>query len=393
MSEIKKNSFLFDKVSSIKGIGIKLTKYLKNKKIEKINDLIWNLPYSYTDRSESTNLNNLEVGKVFTIKIKVIKYNFPRIRNLPNKINCEDGFGKIDLIFFNSREGYIKKILPLNEWAIVSGKIGYFRNKYQITNPSYVLPVTEIDFIKKKIPKYSLTEGLNEKTYRKIIENVLNSLSDIYDWHTEDFLKKMNFLNWKKSILKIHQIEDKKDINSREYRRLAFDEIFAHLLILTNNRKKIKKIKKKSKKFEFLNSFKVQKSLSFELTKSQKKVLVEINQDLKSKNKMFRLVQGDVGSGKTIVSLLAAANVIDAGYQVAFMAPTEILARQHYELSKKLFSITNFNIGFISGKTDSKLKKKIYEDLKNKKIDLIIGTHSLFQKKTIFKKLGFIIID
>ena len=150
MSEIKKNSFLFDKVSSIKGIGIKLTKYLKNKKIEKINDLIWNLPYSYTDRSESTNLNNLEVGKVFTIKIKVIKYNFPRIRNLPNKINCEDGFGKIDIIFFNSREGYIKKILPLNEWAIVSGKIGYFRNKYQITNPSYVLPVTQIDFIKKK---------------------------------------------------------------------------------------------------------------------------------------------------------------------------------------------------------------------------------------------------
>jgi ATP-dependent DNA helicase RecG len=393
MSEIKKNSFLFDKVSSIKGVGIKLTKYLKNKKIEKINDLIWNLPYSYTDRSESTNLNNLEVGKVFTIKIKVIKYNFPRMRNLPNKINCEDGFGKIDLIFFNSREGYIKKILPLNEWAIVSGKIGYFRNKYQITNPSYVLPVTQIDFIKKKIPKYSLTEGLNEKTYRKIIENVLNSLSDIYDWHTEDFLKKMNFLNWKKSILKIHQIEDKKDINSREYRRLAFDEIFAHLLILTNNRKKIKKIKKKSKKFEFLNSFKVQKSLSFELTKSQKKVLAEINQDLKSKNKMFRLVQGDVGSGKTIVSLLAAANVIDSGYQVAFMAPTEILARQHYELSKKLFSITNFNIGFISGKTDLKLKKKIYEDLKNKKIDLIIGTHSLFQKKTIFKKLGFIIID
>ena len=393
MSEIKKNSFLFDKVSSIKGVGIKLTKYLKNKKIEKINDLIWNLPYSYTDRSESTNLNNLEVGKVFTIKIKVIKYNFPRMRNLPNKINCEDGFGKIDLIFFNSREGYIKKILPLNEWAIVSGKIGYFRNKYQITNPSYVLPVTQIDFIKKKIPKYSLTEGLNEKTYRKIIENVLNSLSDIYDWHTEDFLKKMNFLNWKKSILKIHQIENKKDINSREYRRLAFDEIFAHLLILTNNRKKIKKIKKKSKKFEFLNSFKVQKSLSFELTKSQKKVLVEINQDLKSKNKMFRLVQGDVGSGKTIVSLLAAANVIDSGYQVAFMAPTEILARQHYELSKKLFSITNFNIEFISGKTDLKLKKKIYEDLKNKKIDLIIGTHSLFQKKTIFKKLGFIIID
>ena len=116
MNEIKKNTFLFKKVTTIKGVGPKIATYLKNKKIEKINDLIWNLPYSYTDRSESVDLSKLEIGKITTVKVKVIKYNFPRIRNLPNKINCVDSFGSIDLIFFNSREGYLRKLFPLNHW-------------------------------------------------------------------------------------------------------------------------------------------------------------------------------------------------------------------------------------------------------------------------------------
>ena len=114
MNIVKKNDYLFKNVSSLQGVGKRLSKYLKKKKIEKINDLLWNLPFSYTDRSKFINLDKLEIGKIFTIKIKVIKYNFPRIRNLPNKINCEDEKGEIDLIYFNSREGYIRKILPLN---------------------------------------------------------------------------------------------------------------------------------------------------------------------------------------------------------------------------------------------------------------------------------------
>ncbi len=125
MDLIKKNNFLFKNVISLKGVGKKLSNYLKNKKIEKINDLLWNFPYSYTDRSELVNLSKLEIGKIFTIKIKVIKYNFPRIRNLPNKIICEDTIGKLDLVYFNSREGYLRKILQLNEWVVVSGKLGF----------------------------------------------------------------------------------------------------------------------------------------------------------------------------------------------------------------------------------------------------------------------------
>ena len=123
MNFTKKSDYLFKNVTSLKGVGLKLSKYLKNKRIEKINDLLWNLPRSFTDRSDQVQLNMLEVGKIQTIKIKVIKYQFPRIRRLPNRIICEDNVGKIDLVFFNSREGYLKKILPLNEWVIVSGKI------------------------------------------------------------------------------------------------------------------------------------------------------------------------------------------------------------------------------------------------------------------------------
>ena len=127
MNIVKKNDFLFKSVSSLQGVGKKLSKYLKNKKIEKINDLLWNLPYSYTDRRDLVNLDKLEIGKIFTIKVKVVKYNFPRIRRLPNKIYCEDEKGKIDLVYFNSREGYIRKILPINKWVVVSGKITFYK--------------------------------------------------------------------------------------------------------------------------------------------------------------------------------------------------------------------------------------------------------------------------
>tara|TARA_B100000686_G_C16763170_1_gene960081 strand:+ start:331 stop:2388 length:2058 start_codon:yes stop_codon:yes gene_type:complete len=393
MNIVKKNDFLFKSVSSIQGVGKKLSKYLKNKKIEKINDLLWNLPYSYTDRRDLVNLDKLEIGKIFTIKVKVVKYNFPRIRRLPNKIYCEDEKGKIDLVYFNSREGYIRKILPINKWVVVSGKITFYKNKYQITNPDYVTTSDNIEYVKKLIPKYSLTEGIGEKSYRRIIEKVLKNLPKIKEWHEISFLKKMNFLDWKTSMLKLHEENSKEGINSNIYRRLAYDEIFSHLLTMSENRKRIKKYKKTPKVFKRIISNKILKSLSFELTKSQKRVLSEIEKDMTSKERMFRVVQGDVGSGKTIVSLLAVANALESKFQCALMAPTEILAKQHFELTKKIFKNIKINIALITGKTEQKEKKQILQNLKNNKINFIIGTHSLFQKKIEFNKLGFIIID
>ena len=271
MDLINKKNFLFENVSAIDGVGEKLSAYLKKKKIEKVNDLIWNLPYSFTDRSETVTLNKLEIGKIFTIKIKVIKYNFPRIRNLPNRILCKDEFGEIDLIFFNSREGYIRKILPLNDWVVVSGKVNYFRNKYQITNPTYVEKINQIELVQKIVPKYSLTEGLSEKVYSKIIEKVFNQIPQIDEWHDKNFIKKMNFLSWKDSIKKLHNSQIKKDLNSNYLKRLAYDEIFANLLFNSNNRNKIKKIKKNKKDFKKIYSSTLIKSLPYILTGGQKK--------------------------------------------------------------------------------------------------------------------------
>ena len=249
MHIINKKNFLFEDVSIIDGVGKKLSAYLKKKKIEKVNDLLWNLPYSFTDRSEIATLDKLEVGKIFTIKVKVLKYNFPRIRNLPSKIFCKDDFGEIDLVFFNSREGYIRKILPIDEWIAISGKVNFFRKKYQITNPTYVEKIDKIELVNKIVPKYSLTEGLSEKVYSKIIERVFDKIPKIEEWHDKKFIEKMNFLSWQDSLKKLHNTEIQKDLNSNYLKRLAYDEIFANLLFHSNNRKKIKKIKKDKKNF------------------------------------------------------------------------------------------------------------------------------------------------
>ena len=392
MNQSKIQEFLTQKVSFLEGVGTKTKRLLKKKKIEKISDLLWNFPQRYTDRSNLQKLDKLVIGKITTIKVKVIKYNFPRIRNLPNKVICEDEKGKIDIIFFNSREGYIRKILPLNSFVVISGKINFFKKKYQITNPSYVVPINKENYVNKIIPKYSLTEGLTEKVYRKLIEKVLKNITDLTEWHDYKILEKIGNVSWSKSVLNVHH-DKNNDFNSNSYRRLAYDEILANLLVLSQVRKRIKKYKKKRKIFDAYFSKKLIDNFNFKLTQNQIEILSEIDQDLKSEYKMFRLLQGDVGSGKTIVALIAAANVIKSNYQVALMAPTEILAKQHYDLILKIFKSTGINIKFLTSKTDIREKKDILKNLTNGKINFLIGTHSLFQKDVLFKNLGLIIID
>ena len=387
-----KKDFIFSEVNKLKGVGNQLTKYLKNKKIEKIKDIILNLPYSETDRSKIYKLNELEVGKIQSVKVLVKKLYFPRIRNLPIRIVCEDEVGKIDIVYFNSREGYIRKIFPVDNWIIVSGKVNYFKKKYQITNPEYVTSLNNKDYVIKNIPKYNLTKGINEKKYRLISEQVIDNLPIIDDWVDKNFIENNNLTNWNNCIKSLHISADAKNVNSKSYRRLVFDELCANFLVLSKNRKKIKK-NKMPKIFDSKFSQFIMNNLPFKLTQSQIEVMKEINLDLSSSKRMFRIIQGDVGSGKTIVSLLSIFNVIKSGYQSALMSPTEILAKQHYELTKKILKVDNLKIEFLSGKTEYKKRREILNNLKEGKIDLLIGTHSLFQKNISFKKLGLVVID
>jgi len=383
-------NYLLSDLTQLTGVGKKTMTILKKKKVNNIFDLLWRLPKSYTDRSLSSKINELQVGNIHTIKVVPLKYNFPRVRNLPNRVNCEDETGKIDCVFFNSYEGYIRKILPLNEEVTISGKISIFKNKYQITNPTYVSKDASV--IEKVHNKYSLTEGISEKVYNKIIAQILKNLPILTEWHNDDILEKFGNESWNSSIIKLHDPVNIANYRSNFYKRLAYDEILSSFLVNSEIRKKIKKIKKKNKILDLKKQKKIINNLNFTLTNDQIKTLKEINVDLCSSTKMFRLLQGDVGSGKTIVSLLSAFNTINSGFQVAVMAPTEILARQHFNLAKKIFP-KDLNIKLITGKSDYKEKKDILNKLSTHKIDIIFGTHAIFQNKVIFKKLGLIIID
>ena len=390
MNNNRNYKFLLSDLSNLKGVGIKTAKLLKKKNINNIFDLLWKLPKSYTDRSFSSKIENLRIGENQTITIIPQKYSFPRVRNLPNRVLCSDDTGEIECVFFNSYEGYVKKILPLGNKITLSGKIGRFRNKYQITNPKYVSQDSSL--IKQKHNTYSLTDGISEKVYNKIIKQIINELPTLEEWHSKDILKKFDNITWNKSIIELHKPENIGEYKKNFYKRLAFDEIFSTFIVNSEIRKKIKKIKKINKNINQIKQNELIDILDFSLTNDQIKAIEEINNDLSSSTKMFRLLQGDVGSGKTIVSLLSAYNTINSGFQVAMMAPTEILAKQHYNLAKKIFP-KNLHIEFISGKTDYKTKKKIIEDLSIQKIDIIFGTHAIFQKKINFKNLGLIIID
>tara|TARA_A100001234_G_scaffold221404_1_gene237305 strand:+ start:2040 stop:4088 length:2049 start_codon:yes stop_codon:yes gene_type:complete len=382
--------YLLSDLKKLKGVGSKTANILRKKKINNIFDLLWRLPKSYTDRSNSTKIKDLKIGQIQTITLTPYKYNFPRIRNLPNRVFCKDDTGEMDCIFFNSYEGYVKKILPLHREVTISGKVNRYKNKYQITNPKYISEDTSL--IKDKHNKYSLTEGISEKFYNKIISQILSNIPKLEEWHEDDILERFNNITWNQAILELHKPENIGKYKSDFYERLAYDEILSTFLVHSEIRKKIKKIKKEKKKFDIVHQNSIISNLQFQLTKDQKKSLNEINEDIKSNQKMFRLLQGDVGSGKTIVALISANNVIKSGFQVAVMAPTEILAKQHFNLAKKIYD-KKIRIDILTSKSEYKDKKIIEKKIANNQIDIIFGTHSIFQKKIIFKKLGLIIID
>ncbi len=383
------HEYLLSNIQNIKGIGKKTSQLFKRKNINTIFDLLWHLPISKIENSKVTNVGDIQIGKLQTIKLTPLKYYFPRIRKLPNRVVCQSKDIKIDCVFFNSYEGYIKKILPLNTEIIISGKINFFRNKYQITNPTQVKESNEN--ILETQNKYSLTDGLTINKYNIIINEVLKELPDLDEWLNDDIKKKFNNIKWKDAILKIHSLDTKEILKSNYYKRLVFDELFAHFLLSSKIRTKIKKIKKSQKIFKDCKEKLIQ-DLNFKLTNDQEAAIKIINEDLKSKSRMFRLLQGDVGSGKTIVSMIAAVNCINAGYQTSFMVPTEILAKQHFSFAKKYLP-KKIKIEMLTGKSKYVDRKKILENLKLGKIDFLIGTHALFQKKVEYNKLGLIIID
>ncbi|MBT4698967.1 MAG: DEAD/DEAH box helicase, partial [Alphaproteobacteria bacterium] len=393
---IEKNfNFFFNPISKTKGIGPKIQKLFNEKKIESNIDLIFNFPFGLIDRTHCPKLNNLEIGKISTIFVKVKKHNFPRIRRLPNTVQCFDDTGEINIVFFNSRENYIKEILPLNNEVIISGKINIYKNKHQITNPDYVTSVNNEEKVSKIMPTYSSLKGISNKTINKIYENITKDIPDVPEWHRDIIIKNNKWSSFKDSLIQLHnpkKIEDL-DKNSLAYERISFDEIFTNLLIFSQIKKKNSTIYKNPKLFSSDFKLKIIKNLSFTLTKDQDNIIKEIENSLKKDKKMLRLLQGDVGSGKTIISIISGLNVVASGFQVALMCPTEILATQHLNLIKSITQGLDIKVEILSSGVNKKKQIEIKKDLVDGKINFLIGTHSLFQESVSFKNLGLIIID
>ena len=386
---------LFSSVKKIKGVGPIISKKLSDKGIENKIDLFLNLPTGAIDRRFCPKLDQLEVGVISTIFVRPVKYTIPRFRNLPNRVTCKDEYGSIDIIFFNSRESYIKQILPLNEEVVISGKVGFYKNKYQMTNPDYIQSIEKEKDITKIMAKYSSVAGISPKTIQKIYKEEIGKLKDIGEWHSQDFLKKMAWPTWYDAIYNLHNPINVSDVNkeSKFYQRLAFDEIFSNFLIFSEIKKRIKKLIKVSKVINDDNLLRIKKILPFTLTESQQVSLKEILTDISSEKKMLRVLQGDVGSGKTAVAMIAAYLTVKSGYQVAFLCPTELLAKQHFLLFKKVLENENFNIQLLTSKIKVSEQVDTRFQLSQNKIDIVVGTHSLFQEKTTFNNLGLIVID
>ena len=386
---------LFSSVKKIKGVGPIISKKLSDKGIENKIDLFLNLPTGAIDRRFCPKLDQLEVGVISTIFVRPVKYTIPRFRNLPNRVTCKDEYGSIDIIFFNSRESYIKQILPLNEEVVISGKVGFYKNKYQMTNPDYIQSIDKEKDITKIMAKYSSVAGISPKTIQKIYKEEIEKLKDIGEWHSQDFLKKMAWPTWYDAIYNLHNPVNVSDVNkeSKFYQRLAFDEIFSNFLIFSEIKKRIKKLIKVSKVIDEDNLLRIKKMLPFTLTESQQGALKEILTDISSERKMLRVLQGDVGSGKTAVAMIAAYLTVKSGYQVAFLCPTELLAKQHFLLFKKILENENLSVQLLTSKIKSSEQADTRFQLSQNKIDIVVGTHSLFQEKTTFNNLGLIVID
>ena len=381
-------------VANLKGIGPKTSKLFEKLCGERIIDLLLTTPRIYKKRLHAIKLSEIYIKKEIAIKATVVKH-LPQFNpKMPYRVLCNCNDEEFELIFFRGYKKYLNNILPVGQTKIICGKLERFSNKYQIIHPETISSVEDLPFLHGLLGVYSLTRGLTMPFYRKIIKQTLEYLFDIPEWIEKDIIEEYNWKSWKESVLSIHRpknLEEKKVIKMRD--RLAFDEALSHQIKLFVLKEKIKK--NKCNKIETNQSIKKEiiSKLNFELTNSQEKVLKEIENDLYQDHPMQRLLQGDVGSGKTIVALISMLNVTKKEFQTALMVPTEILAIQHFNYFKNLLKNSKIKIVLLTSKIKKKEKKNILKEIEEGKVDIIIGTHAIFQDKIKYKNLSYVIID
>ena len=400
MSEALQNSNTLDTpIQFIKGVGPKRAEVLHSLGISTIKDLLYYFPRKYVDRTSLSTIGSIQEGDEVNLVGRVKSVNLRRMKK-GNFVtaNVADHTGSIRLMWFNAAD-YIHQSLKVGDLLTMHGKVAAYKGSHQIVHPEYdKLNANEISlttgFI---IPVYPLTDdlkksGLENRNLRKIIYLALQSVENIDDHFDTDLREQFDIQDLNTALRNIHYPKDFVSLE-KSVHRLKYDEHFFLQLLLAKRKSKIKENKYDSIKFKTKSYNKILKNLHFELTGSQQLSLREIVDDFLSENPMNRMIQGDVGCGKTIVSILASAIVVDNNYQVAIMATTDLLSKQLFKNFKSQFESIGVECTLLVGSLKPKEKNKVLGEIKSGKSNIIIGTHALFQKDVIFNNLGFVVID
>ena len=384
--------FLYQNVEKLKGIGPKKASYFKNLNINTVIDIFYNLPTRSIDRTQDIDFKNLEKGQTITTLVKVKKHHFPFNPKLPYVIECEKGSLIINIIYFSIRGNFLRKKYPENKELIISGKVSFYKSNLSVAHPDYIEEIENEDKLRTFENIYPLTRGITLKDIRIVLNDAKNHLNKFDEWLNENIIKKYNFSSFNESLIKMHFPSVKEDIESRENfrKRLAVDELVSNYFAIRYLKEKTKR-KNESLNLNFNLQEKLINELPFELTKNQYKIINDINNYNNTQYRETVLLQGDVGSGKTIVSLLTAIPFIQKHKQVAYMAPTEILANQIYSNVLNYLDSKEVKPILLTGST--KNKSKIYEKIEKGIFNFIIGTHAIFQENLNFSSLAYVIID
>ncbi|MBB2836731.1 UNVERIFIED_ORG: ATP-dependent DNA helicase RecG [Rhizobium etli] len=394
---------LFSPISGLPGVGPKiaelLVKLLGRETPEdcRVIDLLFHAPFSLIDRRNQPGIALSPQGAIVTITARVDRHQVPPRgkTNVPYRVFLHDETGELTLVFFRGQAAWLEKQLPVDAEVTVSGKVDWFNGRASMVHPDYIVRAEEAENLPLVEPIYPLTAGLSPKTLRKIIDAALPRFPELPEWIDSALAQKQGLPSIRDSFHMLHEPRDPADIDPQApaRRRLAYDEFLAGQLSLSLVRQRLRKVAGQPVQATGAVSGKILKALPFSPTSSQNEAIADILKDMAGNERMLRLLQGDVGSGKTLVALMSMAAVIESGGQAVLMAPTEILARQHHATISKFAASAGLGIEVLTGRTKGREREEILERIASGAAQIIIGTHALFQDTVSYANLMLAVVD
>ncbi len=386
---------LFRPVGALKGVGPRFAVLLERLTGPHVVDLLWHLPTGLIDRRFAPKIAAAPSGQVATLTVRVDGHAPPVLPRQPYKVRCTDDTGLLELVFFHARSEHLLRQLPIGQTVVVSGKVERFHDTPQITHPDAISPVEARDQVETVEPVYPLTAGLTPKTLRRAVQAALDATPDLPEWLDPAYQKRQNWPDWRTALRTAHAPEAESALlpTTPARQRLAYDELLANQLALALVRLSQRRQPGRTIAGDGRLRRQVLEALPFRLTACQDRALQDIGRDLADERRMLRLLQGDVGSGKTIVAFMAMLNAIECGHQAVLMAPTELLARQHLQSLTPLAASAGLEVALLTGRDKGKSRDALLGRLAAGEIRLLVGTHALFQEDVTFADLGLAVID